>query len=250
MTKRGGSGARPQQRARKTRSTGDPGTKAAPATAVPADVVPAETAGPGSEAVRPAGSSAAAGTAAPRRGRRWPAVVLPLLGALLLAGAALAYVLTSPARYSAEALVAVLSEDTDGAVSEPLTSIWVEIGNSDAVLDRVTDELGVSRSALDEGLTVSVSSSAPLISIRASTGDAERSAAWANATAEALLDEDDADRVPGWSLEQVTSAQPAQRADQPPTLLLVAAGAVLGALVGASAAQLLAARARRRGARA
>ena len=174
------------------------------------------------------------------------AVLCLLLGVALLVGIALAYVSTRPVRYTSEALVAVLGDDAAGEVSEPLTSIWVEIGNSDVVLDRVAEELGTSRSALGDALTVTVSPDAPLVSIRARTGDAERSAEWANAAAEGLLVEDEVDRVPGWSLEQVTTARPAETADPSSTPLLVASAALLGALAGAAVAQLLSARDRRR----
>jgi capsular polysaccharide biosynthesis protein len=181
-----------------------------------------------------------------RRFPWWWAVLLPLLGAALLVGAVLGYDRVRPAEYSSEALVAVLPDDSEAEVSGAMTSIWVEIGNSDAVLDRVADELGTGRETLDAALTVEESANAPLVSIRARTGESARSAAWANVAAEELVAEAEAERVPGWSLEQVTAAQPASRTEPFATVLLIASAAGLGLLAGAAAAQLLLRRHRRR----
>lgn len=182
----------------------------------------------------------------PPRSRLLRAVLLPLLGALLLTAVVVVYDGLRPPQYTSEALVAVLPDDPAVNVSSPLTAIWVQIGNSDVVLNGVAEDLRVSRSSLSGGLTVAESADAPLISIQASTGDAEVSAEWANSAAGELLSQAQISRVPGYFLQQVAEAQPAQSADRSTTVLLIAGAAVLGALIGASAAQLLAARDRRR----
>ncbi|TFV53700.1 hypothetical protein [Blastococcus sp. TF02A-35] len=254
MTKRVATGQRPQNRARNvagsTARAGGERPQDAPSDGAAAT---ASSAAKGAAAIAVASSTPAEGaatTSAPaapaRRRSRWPAVLLPLLGAALLVNAALLYGTTRAPTYTSEALVAVLPDDPAVSVSSPLTSIWVQIANSDAVLDGVTRELDVERSDLDDALTVSESADAPLISIRTRTGDAQRSAEWANTAADQLLDQAADERVPGWSLEQVTEARPAQTSDPKATVPLVGGAAVLGALVGAAAAQLLAARARRR----
>ncbi len=180
-----------------------------------------------------------------RRHRRW-AALLPLLLAGLLVGGVLAWQLTRPPAYTSEALVAVLPEDPAADVSLPITSVWVEIGNSDVVRDQISTELGTSRSTLDDGLEVEASSDAPLISLRASTDSAATSAQWANTAAAALLSQSTDNPVPGHRLQQVATAQASQAADPSVTPLLVAGGAVLGLLVGAAAVQLLNARDRKR----
>ncbi|RBY74825.1 hypothetical protein DQ239_18730 [Blastococcus sp. TF02-09] len=173
-------------------------------------------------------------------------LVLPLVGAVVLGGAAFVFEAQRAPQYTSEALVAVLPEDPADEVSMPITSIWAEIADSDSVRDRVGQTLGVSRAELEDDLVVAASEDAPLVSVQATTGNAETSAAWANAAAGEIVGEADGDQVPGYDLAQVTDARPRSETDQFPALPLVGGAAVVGLLAGAGAAQLLDRRARQR----
>ncbi|SDF64687.1 Capsular polysaccharide biosynthesis protein [Blastococcus aurantiacus] len=182
-----------------------------------------------------------------RRTSRSAYVVLPLLGAVALGAGVLAYEAQRSPQYTSEALVAVLPEDPGDEVSLPITSIWVGIADSDTVRDRMAPRLDVSRAALDDGLTIGSSDDdAPLVTVRATTGDPETSAAWANAVAAELLAESDLHPISGYTLDQVTDARPPGAPDQFPTVPLVGGAVVVGLLAGAGAAQLVDRRARRR----
>jgi capsular polysaccharide biosynthesis protein len=236
VTKTGGSSIQSQaEEQRGAAAVGDAGHPAGTASSAPGQGV-AATASPG--------------VTVTARGwrRRWWAALLPLLLAALFVSGVLAWQLTRPPAYTAEALVAVLPEDPAVDVSLPITSVWAEIGNSDVVRDQISTQLGIGRSALDDGLEVEASSDAPLIFLRASTDSADTSAQWANTAAAALLGQSTDNPVPGHRLQQVAAAQAPQAVDPSVTPLLVAGGAVLGLLVGAAVAQLLQARDRRRSA--
>jgi len=173
-------------------------------------------------------------------------LVLPLVGAVVLGGAALVYEAQRSPQYTSEALVAVLPADPADEVSLPITSTWAEIADSDSVRDRVSRTLDVSRADLEDRLVIAASEDAPLVSVRATTGNADTSAEWANAAAGEVLGQADGNPVPGYDLEQVTDARPRSEADEFPTVPLVGGAVVVGLLAGAGAAQLVDRRARRR----
>ena len=223
------------------------GRKAGGASAARARVVPART--PGRTAVtapveapaRVAASEPTPPPAPPARQRRswvW-LVVLPLLSALLFAGAGIGVNARTDPTYVAEALVTVLPTDPGVPVSQPVADIWVQIGTSDAVLSQAAAELDVDREELAGQLELVPSPDSPVIAVRVSTTDPRRSAVWADVVAEVLLGQDADERVPGYELEQVTEAVfPLSGSDKVSPLLLTGL-ALLGALTGLVAAQWL-----------
>ena len=173
-----------------------------------------------------------------RRAPVW-LVALPLLGALLFAGAGVLVNAGTDARYAAEALVTVLPTDPAAPVSQPVADIWVQIGTSDAVLSQAAAELDVPRDELASRLELVPSPESPVIAVRVTTTDAERSAVWADVVAELLLRQDADERVPGYDLQQVTDAVIPTRGTDVVSPLLLAGAALLGALAGLVAAQWL-----------
>ncbi|MGY2126997.1 hypothetical protein [Blastococcus sp. SYSU DS0617] len=178
-----------------------------------------------------------------QNGRR---LLLALLGAVLAVAALVAIDRLLPRTWTAEALVAVLPEDPAGDVSVQFTAIWVEIGDSAAIRQQAADALGIDTADLRDALTVSQSAGAPLVSVRVTTQDMQRSAEWANAVAAQLLEEAEDDPVPGYDLGQVTEALPPATADVRAGLALIGVVALGGALLGAGAGVLLDRRASRR----
>jgi capsular polysaccharide biosynthesis protein len=194
----------------------------------------------------PARSSA---VIARRRSRVWLwLIALPLLGAALFGGGALAVGATSSPTYTADALVAVLPDDPADEVSIPVAGIWTEVGSSDAVLLQAAGSLDVSGETLASAVTLTQAPNAPVITVSATTDDADRSADWANAVAAQLLAEDQRSPVPGYGLRQVADAVAPAEGVALVTPLIVAAAAVVGAVVGLVVAQGLVRRRRSRSA--
>ena len=214
-------------------------------------VSPASSVGGAARAKRdgtiPAPPPAAPDTAAPdtapaaagrRRASAW-LVALPLLGALLLGGTAYgANELTGP-RYAAEALLTVLPTTPSAPVSQPVAGIWVQVGSSDAVLSDAAAALDVDDEELASRLTLVPASDSPVIAVRVSTPDAQRSAEWANTVAGVLLEQDRTAPVPGYVLEQVTEAVPPGTGTGPVSPPAMVAAALFGALAGFVLAQWL-----------
>jgi hypothetical protein len=188
----------------------------------------------------PAAPDTAPGTAPSATGRRRTSawlVALPLLGALSLGGTAYgANELTGP-RYAAEALLTVLPTAPSAPVSQPIAGIWVQVGRSDAVLADAAAALDVDDEELASRLTLVPASDSPVIAVRVSTSDAQRSAEWANTVAGVLLDQDRTAPVPGYELEQVTEAVPPGTGAGPVSPPAMVAAALFGALAGFVLAQ-------------
>ncbi|MBJ7452018.1 MAG: hypothetical protein JHC71_08045 [Blastococcus sp.] len=166
-------------------------------------------------------------------------MALPLLGALLFAGAGIAVNASTDPTYAAEALVTVLPTDPGAPVSQPVADIWVQIGTSDAVLSQAAAALDVAREDLAGQLELIPAPNSPVIAVQVTTTDPERSAVRADVVAEVLLEQDADERVPGYRLEQVTDAViPIDGSNRVSPLLLNGA-ALLGALTGLVAAQWL-----------
>jgi uncharacterized protein involved in exopolysaccharide biosynthesis len=100
------------------------------------------------------------------------------------------------------------------------------------VLAGAAATLHVDVSELKKALTVSQPGSTPLVSITMVTTDPQRSAAWANAVADQLLDQADRRPITGFQLNQLTRAVPAQAADPDQTSTILIIAAVAGALGG------------------
>ncbi|SOC47733.1 hypothetical protein SAMN05660748_0990 [Blastococcus aggregatus] len=194
---------------------------------------------PGATAV-PRSAQQGAPLVGARRRRSWVwLVVLPLLGALLLGGAGLVANQQAEPTYAAEALVTVLPTDPAAPVSQPVAGIWVKIGSSDAVLSDAADALDVATPVLASRLELVLDADSPVIAVRVTTADAERSATWANAVAAVLLEQDRGERVPGYELEQVATAVPPAGGSELLSPLLVTAAALFGGLIGLVGAQRL-----------
>ncbi|TKJ28106.1 hypothetical protein [Blastococcus sp. CCUG 61487] len=176
-------------------------------------------------------------------------VVLPFLGALLCVAGLVAYDRYSTPTYTAETLVAVLPDDPGTDVSLQVTAIWVEIGNSDAILLATAEALGVPARTVEDRLTLVQTGDAPLLSVKVTTTDAERSAEWSNQLAEQLLAESSENPVPGYDLQQVAEALPPDRRDVTAGALYFATAVVIGLLLGAGVAELLSRRSHARAAR-
>jgi uncharacterized protein involved in exopolysaccharide biosynthesis len=156
--------------------------------------------------------------------------VLAVLGALTLGAVALGYTATAQASYTSESLVIVLS-DSGGSVG-PITAAWVEIGGAPTVLNGAAQSLRVDPDPLRAALSVSQPDSTPLVSIRMTTTDPDRSAAWANAVAGQLLSQAARQPIDGFRLDRLTVAVPATQADPDQSGLLLTAALVAGALGG------------------
>lgn len=183
-----------------------------------------------------------------RRSRGWVLLVLlPILGAVLLGGAALAYNRVTPPSYTADALIAVLPTVPATGVSLPITGVWVEVGSSEALLRQSADDLGVRESQLASAVTVTQpSSNAPVVQVSATTGNPQLSAAWANSVASRLVSQARDNPVPGYGLQTVASAIPPLSATQPVTPLIIGVATALGALIGLVLAQTIVGLVRRR----
>jgi capsular polysaccharide biosynthesis protein len=168
----------------------------------------------------------------PRWGRPIAVAVLAVLGAVLATVAALVYTATTSKTYTAEALVVVLSDSGSTSDLGPITAAWVEIGGAPTVLTGAAATLHVEVQELKKALTVSQPGSTPLVSIAMVTADPQRSAAWANAVADQLLDQADRRPITGFQLNQLTSAVPAPAADPDQTSTILITAAVAGALGG------------------
>lgn len=158
-------------------------------------------------------------------------VLAALLGALVVGGAAFGYNATKQRTYTSESLVIVLTDGGSGDVS-PITAAWVNIGEAPLVIAGAAREVDVDASRLRAALTVSQPASTPLVSIKMTTTDPRRSAIWANAMADQLLAQGAARPIPGFSLNQLTVAVPAQQADAGMGTALILGVAFVGALVG------------------
>lgn len=152
-------------------------------------------------------------------------------GVVLGAGAALLTTALLPAEYTSEALAVVVSEDTTSDASVPITSVFAEVGGSETVLRGAADALGVDEVDLDEGLSVTQAASAPLVSIRMTTGAADQAAAWANAVADELIATSEEGQVPGFALALVTPAVAPAESDPGLGLPAIAGAAVLGGVL-------------------
>lgn len=173
------------------------------------------------------------------RRRGWPVLVAAvLLGAVLLAGAVVAYGVLRPATYTADSLVLVESaESPSNAV--PIAAVWAEVATSDAVVAPVAEDLGLGNGRLRDAVTVSASQQAPLITVTAVTPQAGTSAEWANAVAAAMVARSSETPVAGFTLRPVTAAVPPQEADTGYGVQMVVGATVIGALLGLLTARWL-----------
>lgn len=181
------------------------------------------------------------------RRRDWGKAVLllvPVLCAVLLGGAAWAYGNSQPPSFTSEALVSVLPTDPTNPISTGATALWVQIGDSDQMRREAATRIGVTPEELDGAVEISQAGDAALISVAVTTDSGARSADWANGFAEALEARGNTNFVAGYDLQQVTSALPAQAAAGLTPLLVVAAP-VLGFLIGLAIVQVWARRGRR-----
>jgi len=200
-------------------------------------------------AERPAGTASTGERVGPRRLRRRTLallVALPLLGALLFGGGAALYLAAQSPSYTAQALVSVLPTEETAEVSTAFTSIWVEIGGSDPVVEAAATRIGTEAATLRENLQVAQAGSAPLVSISVTTPDAARSADWANEVADELIAQAAPTVVPGYTLSQVTTAVPPPTSTGPSTTLVILGAAVVGLIAGTALAQALSRRLRRK----
>jgi capsular polysaccharide biosynthesis protein len=170
--------------------------------------------------------------------------LLVLVGAVLMAAAALAYIKVTPKTYSAESLVIILSQSGSNGDVGSITAAWVEIAHAPTVLAGAADSLGVQVGDLEKALTVSQPQSTPLVSIKMVTTDATRSASWANAVADQLLLQADQRPISGFKLNQLTRAVPARQADPDQSSLLLVGATAVGALLGGVAGTSLVGRRR------
>jgi capsular polysaccharide biosynthesis protein len=182
-----------------------------------------------------------------RRSRLLLYTLLPLLLAVVLGTGAGIWNTTRAPSYSAEALVSVLPTDPTVTVSTAFTSAWVQIAASGTVLDAAAGRLDTDAPTLSGSLDIAEAGDSPLVSIKVTTDDPVRSAAWANGVAAQVLAQGRLSPVPGYSLAQVTTAVAPAREAGLSTPLLVTAGALLGLLLGLAADRALIGRRRRRG---
>lgn len=166
------------------------------------------------------------------RRRSWPTVVAAaLIGAVLGAAAAFGYSALRPEAYSAHSLVLVETTGTpDSAV--PIATVWAQVATSEAVFDPIAADLGLDSEDLREAVTVTSSDRAPLITVTAASQDGERSADWANAVAEALVERSSEAPVNGFDLRTVTPAVPPQTPDATYVTSVAVGAPVVGALLG------------------
>jgi uncharacterized protein involved in exopolysaccharide biosynthesis len=166
---------------------------------------------------------------------RWPLAVIALLavlGAALLGGIAAVYIASQDKTYTSESLVIVLSEaGTNGDVG-PITAAWVEIATAPTVLDAAAHAAGVPPAELKGALTVSQPSSTPLLAIRMTTTNPERSADWANAVAAKVLEQSRRRPIEGFAMDKLTDAVAAPEPDADRSSLTVMLAAITGALAG------------------
>jgi uncharacterized protein involved in exopolysaccharide biosynthesis len=140
----------------------------------------------------------------------------------------------------------VLPTEETAEVSTAFTSIWVEIGGSDPVVEAAATRIGTEAATLRENLQVAQAGSAPLVSISVTTPDAARSADWANEVADELIAQAAPTVVPGYTLSQVTTAVPPPTSTGPSTTLVILGAAVVGLIAGTALAQALSRRLRRK----
>jgi capsular polysaccharide biosynthesis protein len=170
-----------------------------------------------------------------RRGAVAIVVALTVIGAVVGA-AACWYVFLRPSEFTAEALVAVLPDDPgapDSSVN--IAAVWVEVGNAPTVLHPVATEVGTPEPEVANAVVISQPAGVPLLSVTATTPDADTSATLANAVAARLLLQDQQGRVGHYHLQQVSQA----RSPVHPDSTVGAAGAVGAALLGGAAGGLL-----------
>ena len=172
-------------------------------------------------------------------------LLVPILCAALLGGAAWAYGNSQPPSFTSEALVSVLPTDPTNPISTGATALWVQIGNSDQMQREAATRLGVAPAELDGAVEVTQAGDAALVSVAVTTDSGALSADWANGFAEALQARGDQNFVAGYDLQQVTSALPGQPVAGLTTLLVLAA-TVLGFLIGLAIVQVWARSGRRR----
>jgi capsular polysaccharide biosynthesis protein len=185
----------------------------------------------------------------PRRLRRRTVALLltlPLLGGLLFGAGTAIYLDAQAPSYTAQSLVSVLPTEETGEVSTAFTDIWVQIGNSDPVVDAAATRIGTEPATLRDQLQVAQAGSAALVSVSVTTPDATRSADWANEVADELVAQASPTVVPGYTLRQVTTAVPPSTSTGPSTPLLVLGAVVVGLIAGTALAQALGRRLRRR----
>jgi capsular polysaccharide biosynthesis protein len=235
--------------------TPSPGDEAAvPASGTDAQVPPAAVRTPPA-IPRSIPSSGREGTASggervgPRRLRRRTSallLMLPLLGGLLFGGGMAIYLDARSPSYTAQSLVSVLPTAATADVSTAFTDIWVQIGDSDAVVDAAATRIGTDPATLRDRMQIAQAGTAALVSISVTTPDAARSADWANDVADELIAQATPTVVPGYTLRQVTTAVPPPTSTGPSTPLLVLGAVVVGLIAGIALAQALGRRLRRR----
>ncbi|WP_448611148.1 hypothetical protein [Geodermatophilus sp. URMC 60] len=162
-------------------------------------------------------------------------MALATLGAVV-AGVACWYAFLRPTDFTAEALVAVLPDDPAAPdASVDIAAVWVEVGNAPALVHSVATGMGESDSGLADAVVITQPSGVPLLSITATTADADTSAAMANAVAAQLVLQDQQGQVGHYHLQQVSEARPPAQRDS----AVGSAGLLGAALLGAVAGGLL-----------
>ncbi len=172
-----------------------------------------------------------------RRDRRTAAIVVALatLGAVVV-GVACWYAFLRPTDFTAEALVAVLPDDPAAPdASVDIAAVWVEVGNAPALVHSVATGMGESDSGLSDAVVITQPSGVPLLSITATTADADTSAAMANAVAAQLVLQDQQGQVGHYHLQQVSEARPPAQHDSS----VGSAGLLGAAFLGATGGGLL-----------
>jgi hypothetical protein len=185
-------------------------------------------------------SSQSAGTEGPaipsRRGGGSGAaaivVALVALGAVV-AGVASWYAFLRPSDFTAEALVAVLPDDPAAPDSSTdIAAVWVEVGNAPALINSVATGVGEPEPDVAEAVVISQPAGVPMLSIVATTSEADTSADLANAVAGQLIEQDRRGQVGHYHLQQVSEARAPAQHDSSVGLAGLAGATLLGGAGG------------------